>query len=485
MLHLETPNLRNYPGQGQGPSPSQGHTDTTNKFFGDMKSQMMAYSMFNNKNSIFDLLKSYVFMFLLDLLFSKMQIIIDYVKKYIYKEPNCLVISGTLAELCAYVTKNVACKNNFMYLRDDKDNTLCVTEAPMELGYKDVKICRKNGDGTSSVYIFSYILTSEELKQWYLKMKRENTQKKTYYFQKNTMQKNKTFRHSVVKSNRTFDNLFGQHIVLAKEKIDFFINNKHFYDKIGNPYTIGILLYGPPGTGKTSFIKAISNYLNRCVVSIDLKHTTKSQLFELFTNDYLMSSPSDMCVPLDERIYIFEDVDCLGDIVLDRKIKEEERKKNVSKIFNLSEIKMNGGGGGPNNNNNNNVRMHSSNDDDIPEEDQLDLNFLLNILDGVVETPGRIVIMTSNYPEKLDKALIRPGRIDFKIKFDYCTNEIISLMFKNFFTDSTKTFEGFGPDEVKILPFTVNQLLCENWNSEEMAFQRINELKLGELQDMF
>lgn len=37
---------------------------------------------------------------------------------------------------------------------------------------------------------------------------------------------------------------------------------------------------------------------------------------------------------------------------------------------------------------------------------------LLNVLDGVVDTPGRIVVMTTNYPEALDAALIRPGRID-------------------------------------------------------------------------
>ncbi|CAN0433199.1 unnamed protein product [Ascophyllum nodosum] len=47
--------------------------------------------------------------------------------------------------------------------------------------------------------------------------------------------------------------------------------------------------------------------------------------------------------------------------------------------------------------------------------DKLDLAGLLNVLDGVVDTPGRIVVMTTNHPEKLDAALIRPGRIDKKI----------------------------------------------------------------------
>lgn len=44
---------------------------------------------------------------------------------------------------------------------------------------------------------------------------------------------------------------------------------------------------------------------------------------------------------------------------------------------------------------------------------------LLNVLDGVVDTPGRIVIMTTNQVDVLDPALIRPGRIDKTILLDY------------------------------------------------------------------
>ncbi len=51
--------------------------------------------------------------------------------------------------------------------------------------------------------------------------------------------------------------------------------------------------------------------------------------------------------------------------------------------------------------------------------DKLDLAGLLNVLDGVVDTPNRIVIMTTNHPETLDAALIRPGRIDKKIYLGY------------------------------------------------------------------
>ena len=53
------------------------------------------------------------------------------------------------------------------------------------------------------------------------------------------------------------------------------------------------------------------------------------------------------------------------------------------------------------------------------KSDRLDLAGLLNVLDGVVDCPNRILIMTTNHPEKLDAALIRPGRIDKILKLDY------------------------------------------------------------------
>lgn len=51
------------------------------------------------------------------------------------------------------------------------------------------------------------------------------------------------------------------------------------------------------------------------------------------------------------------------------------------------------------------------------------LSSLLNVLDGVASQEGRIVIMTTNYPEQLDEALIRPGRIDVKVHMGYISKQ--------------------------------------------------------------
>lgn len=57
------------------------------------------------------------------------------------------------------------------------------------------------------------------------------------------------------------------------------------------------------------------------------------------------------------------------------------------------------------------------------DPDKLNLAGLLNVLDGVVDSPGRIVVMTTNHPEKLDPALIRPGRINFSIELGFMKAE--------------------------------------------------------------
>jgi ATPase family associated with various cellular activities (AAA) len=69
----------------------------------------------------------------------------------------------------------------------------------------------------------------------------------------------------------------------------------------------------------------------------------------------------------------------------------------------------------------------------FPMHDKLNLSGLLNVLDGVVDTPGRIVIMTSNHPEHLDPALIRPGRIDKKLMLGYMQSEDIIQMLEHYF----------------------------------------------------
>lgn len=69
----------------------------------------------------------------------------------------------------------------------------------------------------------------------------------------------------------------------------------------------------------------------------------------------------------------------------------------------------------------------------LKKEDELNLSGILNVLDGVVDTPARIVVMTTNHPEHLDPALVRPGRIDKKLRLGYMAGSEISDMLEHYF----------------------------------------------------
>ncbi|EFQ86522.1 hypothetical protein CFE70_007330 [Pyrenophora teres f. teres 0-1] len=60
---------------------------------------------------------------------------------------------------------------------------------------------------------------------------------------------------------------------------------------------------------------------------------------------------------------------------------------------------------------------------------------LLNIIDGAASNEGRVLIMTTNYPEKLDSALIRPGRVDLQIKFTLATRDQMQEIFRRMYSN--------------------------------------------------
>lgn len=147
-----------------------------------------------------------------------------------------------------------------------------------------------------------------------------------------------------------------------------------FYTARGIPYRRGYLLHGPPGTGKTSLSLALAS-----IFGLELYLLHMPSIEDDGHLERLFTALPPRCIVL------LEDIDAVG-------------------------IRRRSGGEG---------------DDDDESEDekeeqqrhhrtrhQLTLSGLLNVLDGVASVEGRIVLMTSNFAEKLDRALVRPGRID-------------------------------------------------------------------------
>ena len=74
------------------------------------------------------------------------------------------------------------------------------------------------------------------------------------------------------------------------------------------------------------------------------------------------------------------------------------------------------------------------------------LSALLNALDGIASTDGVIVVMTTNCPEKLDPAVLRPGRVDYRLHLGPCSLEQGIRMFTKFYGDErVKQFASVLP----------------------------------------
>ena len=110
---------------------------------------------------------------------------------------------------------------------------------------------------------------------------------------------------------------------------------------------------------------------------------------------------------------------------------------------------------------------------------KLTLGGLLNFADGIRSSCGseRIFIFTTNHPEKLDPALIRPGRMDLHIELSYCTFEVFAALCKTYLgiTEHPLLEQLAGvlrPDQ-NITPAEVTAVLDANRQDPDAALQQI------------
>lgn len=161
-------------------------------------------------------------------------------------------------------------------------------------------------------------------------------------------------------------------------RIKKFMADRDKYRKVGTPWRFGMLLSGPPGNGKTSVAKMLANELgfDIAICALSGPGINDSSLKFMLTN---LPSGS---------ILLLEDVDALFD------------KSRISK--------------------------------NAKDSNQLTFSGLLNAFDGVGAPESMIVIMTTNHRDRLDKALIRPGRVDFEMRLENAYTDQALEMFRLF-----------------------------------------------------
>jgi hypothetical protein len=234
---------------------------------------------------------------------------------------------------------------------------------------------------------------------------------------------------------RSFDSIFlkKENLNKIKDPITNFLNKDVYkeYCKHGIPYKMNIMLHGPPGTGKTSIIHSIASECdaNICVLNIN------SELKE----EAMIEAISQVNEDEKRSILVLEDIDC---IFIDRKTNDTLK----------NHITMNG---------------------------------ILNCLDGFNNPEGLIVIMTTNFPDKLDDALMRSGRIDLDIEMTYLDKFQARNMFLSFFNNEGH-FEMMWENIQKysIEPSTLIQFLFSNRAEQDItkkfdAFYKLIEKKYG------
>lgn len=247
-----------------------------------------------------------------------------------------------------------------------------------------------------------------------------------------------TLRNTGTLSERkTFDSLFFEQKTELVTLLDKFKKETLYPPHVPIDNKLGILLYGPPGTGKTATITAIANSLGRHVLRINFAALqTREQLDTILnTLDY-----GQYVIELDELDLILNVLGTNAALPLKRDavdmsslilLSEEERKQVLEGLR---------------------TKKTAS---------SLDMAYLLQKLDGLESAQNRIIVGTTNHIEKINPALLRPGRFDLKLCLGNCTIQMVSDILAHFYQCDPSTLDTAGLQDRVISPVELINLAIQ------------------------
>ncbi len=203
--------------------------------------------------------------------------------------------------------------------------------------------------------------------------------------------------------------------------IENFFKEKSWYLNHGIPYRTGIILYGPPGTGKTSVIKGLCEYFDKPLYMLNLNNIINDEALL----DAFMGVPAN-------SIILLEDIDTYS-VTSERSSEDTTNSDKNCKLFGIT------------------------------------LSGLLNAIDGIISSDGRILIATTNHIKKLDGALVRKGRFNISIELSYLTDECFIEFFNKFYPNfNIPSGVSFKQD---IPPATLQGIIMDNINNPKAVLE--------------
>jgi DNA replication protein DnaC len=224
-----------------------------------------------------------------------------------------------------------------------------------------------------------------------------------------------------ISTHKTFDTLYYDQKPTLLRILEKFKTKTMYPNTISMDNKLGILLYGPPGTGKTGTISAIANYLQRDVMIINFASMTGCELL-----DKLLSEEN-----IKKYIFVFDEFDCILDVIMNRKEDSHDSTQQIdwTSILAVSEKEER----------QKILDMMRDSVNKNKKPDKIDLGYLLQKLDGIEDNNDRIIIATTNHPENINPALLRPGRFDLKLCLGNCSAQMYENILTSFFNGDNDT----------------------------------------------